>query len=99
MNLLQMALITATVCAAITVTAVAIRYGLTLRWEDHAAGRTMMLVTVATGVLAWTAVVRRIDETLTSIDLTSEIAVASTVAWAGIAVTYGWRWTLLGKRR
>lgn len=99
MTLLQMALITATVCAALTVTAVAIRYALTLRWEDHAAGRTMMLVTVATGVLAWTAVVRRVDETLTSIDLTSEIVLASTIGWTGIAVTYAWRWTLLGKRR
>lgn len=82
-------LIAATVFAALACTVFVAVYAARPWWRSHM-GRSIMVKDAALALVAWVAILKRVDEHETSLDLWPHLIPLVTLGWAcvGIAMTY-----------
>lgn len=82
-------LIPATVFAAVACTVFVAVYA-TRPWQRSPMGRSIMLKDVALALVAWVAILKRVDEHASSVDLWPHLIPLVVLGWAsvGIAMTY-----------
>ena len=87
-------LIAATVFAAVACTVFVAVYS-TRPWQSTPMGRSIMLKDIALALVAWIAILKRVDENVASIDLWPHLVPLVVLGWAGVGLSMAYRTIVL----
>ena len=87
-------LIAATAFAAVACTVFVAVYA-TRPWQRSHMGRSIMLKDVALALVAWVAILKRVDENVASVDLWPQLIPLIVLGWTGVGVAMTYRTVVL----